>query len=90
MVLLDNDGKPIQLPKGSLVVDCIYWNRQLPAWYTRYAQGDARGLITVPSHMILRAGLSLTTCPRCSQCPRGVPRRPSGRPQRHPRHPQDY
>ena len=46
-------------PAGSLVVDCIYWNRQLAAWYTRYEQGNPAGLITVPSHMVLKSGLAL-------------------------------
>lgn len=57
--LLDEDGKPITLPKGSLAVDCIYWNRQLPSWYTRYDEADERGRVTVPSHMILKAGITL-------------------------------
>jgi hypothetical protein len=79
--LMDADGNAVILPKGSMVIDCVYWNRQVAAWYTRYADGDARGLITVPSHLILRSGLALAEGRDCAPA---EPKQPAKRKKKSP------
>jgi hypothetical protein len=59
--LLGDDGKPLVLPKGSWVVDAWYYNKAggTRDWYYLFPQGDARGRVRVPSHMILATGFDL-------------------------------
>eukprot|EP00966_Prymnesium_polylepis_P337185 7391931-Prymnesium_polylepis.2 len=59
--LLGDDGKPLVLPKGSWVVDAWYYNKAggTRDWYYPFPQGDARGRVRVPSHMILATGFDL-------------------------------
>ena len=48
---------------------------------TRYADGDARGLITVPSHLILRSGLALAEGRDCAPA---KPKQPAKRKKKSP------
>ena len=59
--LLGDDGKPMVLPKGSWVVDARYYNKAdgIRDWYYPYPEGDERGRVRVPSHMILTTGFDL-------------------------------
>ena len=66
--LRGDDGKPIVAEKGTTIVDACYLSavtggaqvtREMPRWYTPYPQGDARGKVRVPTHMILMAGFSM-------------------------------
>ena len=59
--LRDETGQPTLLPKGSRVVDAIYYNKAdgTTDWYYPYPAGDERGHVRIPSHMILGAGFKL-------------------------------
>ena len=61
----DDDGKPLQLPAGSWVVDGKYLNpvRRVQGakhWYLPYPADDSRGHVRVPSHFVLHAGFAMT------------------------------
>ena len=54
------DGKPLELPKGSSIVDAVYLNpvrgvQGAKSWYLPYPEADARGKVRVPSHLVLHA-----------------------------------
>ena len=62
--LKGRDGKPLEMPKGSSIVDAVYLNpvrgiQGARGWYLPYPKSDARRKVRVPSHLILHAGFNM-------------------------------
>ena len=71
--LRDREGQPLNMPKGTWVVDVVYLNKVPSAtrWYTPFEAGDAAGRARVPSHMVLKAGvvMEVAVAPAAPQHP---------------------
>jgi hypothetical protein len=74
--LFDEDGRPVELPEGSLVIDAVYLNKvPLREWYTPFGEtpcgcaGECEcdrllaGRVRVPSHMVLESGFEMALVP---------------------------
>lgn len=63
--VLDDDGQPVQVPKGATVVPAVYCNsvvgggKHAVRWYTPFALGDPAGKVRVPTHLVLLAGFEM-------------------------------